>query len=145
ARNTFSVKLLSKDEETILQKAKDAPNPKTLIEKALSGNVDTTMNSVIYSPDGLTLDAVAHTDFFCADVSVKEGDWYLITSDALGSVRAYYTANGNTVKSYGEVTESLKFVQIPVGANRLIVNSLISTKDKFSVKLLSKDEVTLFK
>lgn len=145
ARNTFSVKLLSKDEATILQKAKDAPNPKTLIEKALSGNIDTTMNSVIYSPDGLTLDAVAHADFFCADISVKEGDWYLITSDALGSVRAYYTANGNTVKSYGEVTESLKFVQIPVGANRLIVNSLISTKDKFSVKLLSKDEVRLLK
>ncbi|MEX3725286.1 hypothetical protein AB3504_16390 [Acinetobacter baumannii] len=78
-------------------------------------------------------------------MSVKEGDWYLITSDASGSVRAYYTANGNTVKSYGEVTESLKFVQIPSDANRLIVNSLISNKDKFSVKLLSKDEVALFK
>lgn len=144
-RSTFSVKLLSKDEAIILQKAKDAPDANTLIEKALSGDIDTVLNKVIYAPDGQTLTSVGHSDFLVADVSVEAGQWYLITSNALGSVRAYYTANGNTVKSYGEVTESLKFVQIPVGANRLIVNSLISTKDKFSVKLLSKDEVTLFK
>ncbi|MDV7421651.1 hypothetical protein R4464_04565 [Acinetobacter baumannii] len=145
ARNTFSVKLLSNDEATILQKAKDIPDASTLIKRSLSGNIDTVLNKVIYAPDGQTLTPVAHSDFLVADVSVEAGQWYLITSDASGSVRAYYTANGNTVKSYGEVTESLKFVQIPVGANRLIVNSLISTKDKFSVKLLSKDEVTLFK
>ncbi|MEX3725792.1 hypothetical protein AB3504_19535 [Acinetobacter baumannii] len=145
ARNTFSVKLLSKDESIILQKAKDIPDASTLIEKSLSGNIDTVLNKVIYAPDGQTLTPVAHSDFLVADVSVEAGQWYLITSDASGSVRAYYTANGNTVKSYGEVTESLKFVQIPVGANRLIVNSLISNKDKFSVKLLSKDEVALFK
>ncbi|HCE1006790.1 hypothetical protein [Acinetobacter baumannii] len=144
ARNTFSVKLLSKDEATILQKAKDAPDSKLLIEKSLSGHIDTTQNTVIYSPDGQTLTTVWHSDFLVADVSVEAGQWYLITSDASGSVRAYYTANGNTVKSYGEVTESLKFVQIPSDANRLIVNSLISAKDKFSVKLLSKDEVALF-
>ncbi|MCJ9138096.1 hypothetical protein, partial [Acinetobacter baumannii] len=46
ARNTFSVKLLSKDEETILQKAKDAPDSKLLIEKSLSGHIDTTQNTV---------------------------------------------------------------------------------------------------
>lgn len=143
-RSKFSVKLLSKDEASILQKAKDAPDSKLLIEKSLSGHIDTTKNTVIYSTDGLTLDVIAHADFFCADMSVNGGDWYLITSDASGSVRAYYTASGSTVKSYGEVTESLKFVKIPSDANRLIVNSLISNKENFSVKLLSKDEVSLF-
>lgn len=141
--NKFSVKLLSKDEVKLF--AQIAPNTQDAINIALSGNVSKTENQLIYSLDGVNLRTEWHTSFFWSDLKVKEGERYLITAKSTGDiVKSYYTANGDSVLSSGGMESNQVFVQIPVGANRLVVNSLIAARDDFSVKLLSSSEVKLF-
>ena len=115
------------------------------ISKSLSGNASKAENQFIYSLDGTTLRLEWNTSFFYTDIAVKEWDWYLITSKSVGDiVKSYYTANGDNILSSGGMESNQVFVQIPVGANRLVVNCLTSEQDNFSIKLLSKDEVKLF-
>ena len=141
-RDSFSVKLLSKDEVKLFESI--PVNIQNAIDSSLSGSTQTIEKQLIYSLDGVNLKTEWNTSFFWSNLVVNPGEWYLISSKSVGDVRSYYVANNDNVVSYGAIESNQVFVQIPSGANRLVVNCLISERDSFSVKLLSSGEVKLF-